>query len=115
MPLPPRPIPKTTLGRLHKTLDTPKVQEQNVLFNTNIACYAARTNAAGLRVALETLKVSSRQVADWLGVSTRAVDMWLSGEREVPSPVAAYLNLVLSLPKALLTKELIRLKKEPEM
>ena len=23
MPLPQRPIPKTTLGRLHKTLDTP--------------------------------------------------------------------------------------------
>ena len=68
-----------------------------------------------LRGVLKTLEISSSQLADLLTVTTRAVDMWLSGEREVSGPAEAYINLLVSLPKALFAKELTRLKKEPEM
>ncbi len=38
------------------------------------------------------------------------MNLWATGEREVPGPVAAYLRLLLSLPPALLAKEISKLK-----
>jgi len=71
--------------------------------------------AAELRSALETLQLPQSQLAVLLDVSARAVGMWLSGEREIPGPVVAYINLLLSLPRALCVKEIARSRKEPEV
>src|SRR6266849_10696726 len=71
--------------------------------------------AADLRTVIETLQVSQNQLAELLGVKTRAIGMWLAGERDIPGPVEAYFRLLLSLPKAICAKELERSRKEPEM
>jgi hypothetical protein len=71
--------------------------------------------AAELRTVIEALQVSQIQLAESLGVTARAIGMWLGGEREIPGPVAAYLRLLLSLPRALCVKELERSRREPEM
>jgi hypothetical protein len=68
-----------------------------------------------LKAALETLELPQNQLAALLGVTTRAVGMWANGEREIPGPVAAYVNLLVSLPRAISTKELARRREEPEM
>ena len=70
---------------------------------------------AELKAALEALQLPQNQLAALLGVTTRAVGMWVNGERDIPGPVSAYLNLLLSLPKALCVKELTRPREEREM
>ena len=50
--------------------------------------------AAELRAALQTLNLNQCQLADLLGVTRRAVQYWVSSERAVPGPVAAYVCLL---------------------
>jgi transcriptional regulator with XRE-family HTH domain len=69
-------------------------------------------NASELRNALMELGLGQAQFARLVEVTPRAVSLWLAGEREIPGPVEAYLNLLSSLPKALFVKELARLKQE---
>ena len=71
--------------------------------------------AAELRSLLKPMQLGQNQLAALLGVTTRAVGMWVNGEREVPGPVAAYVNLLRSLPRSLFEKELNRLENEPEL
>jgi DNA-binding transcriptional regulator YiaG len=94
-----------SLQQEHIVLDR---QEQDVLpFELVVAIE--------LKAALDTLELPQIQLAALLGVTTRAVGMWVNGEREIPGPVAAYINLLLSLPKAICVKELTREREEPEM
>lgn len=64
------------------------------------------------KAALDDLQLRQNQAAELLGVTTRAVGMWVNNEREIPGPVAAYLTLLLSLPGALRAKELARHRKD---
>src|SRR5438128_378669 len=68
--------------------------------------------AIRLRTTLMSLGVNQAQFADFIKVSPRALGFWLSGEHEVPGAVAAYLNLVMSLPPAMLAREAARMRKE---
>lgn len=69
-------------------------------------------SASELRVTLATLGLSQVDLARLLGVTARAVNLWATDERGVPGPAAAYLRLLLGLPKALQAKELARLNQE---
>jgi DNA-binding transcriptional regulator YiaG len=55
-------------------------------------------NAAELRSILSALGLSQVDLARLILISPRAVNLWATGERVVPGPVAAYLRLILSLP-----------------
>ena len=67
---------------------------------------------ADLRLTLDVLSLSQVDLARLIGISSRAISLWLSGEREVSGPAAAYVTLLLSLPRALQAKEISRIRKE---
>jgi transcriptional regulator with XRE-family HTH domain len=67
-------------------------------------------NANELRNNLEALGISQVDFARLISVSQRSISLWLSGERDVSSPAAAYLRLLMSLPSALQLKELSRIR-----
>jgi hypothetical protein len=69
-------------------------------------------NADELRQSLSSLAITQLDLARLLGVTSRAVSLWATDERGVPGPAAAYLRLLLALPKALQAKELATLKQE---
>jgi DNA-binding transcriptional regulator YiaG len=69
-------------------------------------------NGSELRTILEAFGLSQADFAKLISVSTRAVSLWLSGEREVSGPAAAYLRLLESLPAALQVKEITRIKEK---
>jgi len=71
--------------------------------------------AAELRATLGTLDLRQLQAARLLGVTIRAVGMWINEEREVPGPVAAYFNLLMSLPVALRAREFARIQENVEV
>lgn len=50
-----------------------------------------------LRDSLAAIALQPLDLATLLEVTPRAVSMWLGGERSVPGPVAAYLDLLLSV------------------
>jgi hypothetical protein len=58
---------------------------------------------------MSTIGVGRQELAKLLDVTPRAVNMWCAGDREIPGPVTAYLNLLQSLPNALIARELDRL------
>lgn len=64
-----------------------------------------------LRAALEEMDIKPRELATLLGVTARAVNMWLDGTRKVPGPVWAYLRLLRRLPPRLRQSELVTLRK----
>lgn len=72
-------------------------------------------NGKQLADSLTDLDLSKSDLATLLGVTPRAVNLWLSGEREIPGPAIAYLRLLHSLPKALQVQELMRFKQEHKM
>jgi len=47
---------------------------------------------------LKQLGLSQRDLADLLDVTMRSVSYWITGERRVPGPVAAFLRLFAQLP-----------------
>jgi predicted transcriptional regulator len=61
---------------------------------------------------LTDLGLSTAEFAGLVGVTPRAVNLWISGERELPGPVMAYLRLFTSLPKAAREQELASLRDE---
>jgi hypothetical protein len=65
--------------------------------------------------ALRDLSLSKPELARLIGVTARAVNLWSSGERDIPGPAIAYLRLLQSLPKALRTQELARINQENHM
>ena len=69
-------------------------------------------NSKDLRAALAALGLSQGALARLLGVTTRTVNFWAVEDRALPGPVAAYLQLLHSLPKTLQAKELARLNME---
>jgi hypothetical protein len=71
--------------------------------------------AADLRATLGTLDLRQHQAARLLGVTIRAVGMWINEEREIPGPVAAYFNLLISLPVALRAREFARIQENAEV
>lgn len=69
-------------------------------------------NGHDLRSIIEELGISQAELSRLIEVTPRAVSLWLSEEREVAGPVAAYLRLLASLPRSLQVKELARIRKE---
>ncbi len=59
-----------------------------------------------VRIALDSLGLSSPDFAKLVGVTPRAVSLWLASQREVPGPVRAYARLLLSLPPHLRRAEI---------
>lgn len=59
-----------------------------------------------LKQALTDLSLRQATLARLLGVTPRAVTLWLAGERSVPTPVASYLRLFKLLPPSLRQAEL---------
>ena len=75
-----------------------------------------RMQNTNLANRLTDLGLSTVEFARLVGVTPRAVNLWISGEREVPGPVMAYLRLFASLPKAAQAQELANLRDEdPKM
>jgi transcriptional regulator with XRE-family HTH domain len=66
------------------------------------------------RQTLKALGLSVPELAKLLGVTDRAVNMWLSNSRSVPGPVLSYLRLFSQLPKAAQAQELARARQEDE-
>jgi transcriptional regulator with XRE-family HTH domain len=69
-------------------------------------------NGHDLRSRLEELGISQAELSRLIEVTPRAVSLWLSEEREVAGPVAAYLRLLTSLPRSLQAKEFARIRKQ---
>lgn len=69
-------------------------------------------DSAELRTSLADLGITQADFARLLGVTTRAVAMWMSDERPVPGPVVGYLRLMQVLPPNLRQIELNRLKQK---
>lgn len=65
-----------------------------------------------LTQVLEELKLSKSDLASLIGVSPRAINMWLAGERGVPSTVEAYLSLLAAVPDNLRAKTVAQLRQE---
>ena len=59
-----------------------------------------------VRITLDTLGLSSADFARLVGVTPRAVSLWLGSQREIPGPVRAYARLLFSLPPSLRRAEI---------
>ena len=66
----------------------------------------------GLAERLSDLGLSTLEFARLVGVTPRAVNLWINGDREIPGPVRAYLRLFASLPKAAQAQEVASLRDE---
>lgn len=64
-----------------------------------------------LKVLLTGLGLSQADFARLVGVTPRAVNLWMAGDRAIPGPAHAYAQLLGALPPNLLQVELDRLKK----
>jgi transcriptional regulator with XRE-family HTH domain len=67
-----------------------------------------KMTASMLRTSLSRLGLSQVQLARLLGVTTRAISLWLGEQRAVPPPVDAYLRLLAAVPEAIRLAELQR-------
>src|SRR6266436_3751706 len=63
-----------------------------------------------LRSALAEMGLGQSELARLIGVTSRAVSLWLSGDRAIPGPAEAYIRLFRVLPPGLRQIELNRLK-----
>lgn len=70
------------------------------------------TSSDSLRKTLTQLGLSQVELATLLGVSPRTVNLWVTGQRAVPGPAAAYLRLFMSIPRNLQALELSLITKE---
>lgn len=57
--------------------------------------------AAQLRETLDRLGLNQLEAASILRVDGRTVRRWIAGDREIPGPVVAFLELLESCPAAL--------------
>ena len=53
-----------------------------------------------LRFALVELGITQTQLARLIGITPRAISLWLGSERGIPGSVEAYLRLMVSLPQS---------------
>lgn len=65
-----------------------------------------------LRAVLQELELTQADFARLIGVTLRAVTLWVAGERAIPGPVDAYVRLFQFLPPNLRQIELNRLKQK---
>jgi transcriptional regulator with XRE-family HTH domain len=65
--------------------------------------------SSNLRLILGELGLAQTELARLIGVTPRAVSLWLKGDREIPGPVEAYLNLLAKLPIGIRQTELARI------
>ena len=63
-----------------------------------------------LKAILEQIGISQADLADLVKVTTRAVNLWMTGSRSIPGPLAAYVRLLASLPMGMQQAELARLQ-----
>jgi DNA-binding transcriptional regulator YdaS (Cro superfamily) len=63
-----------------------------------------------LRAFLTTLNLTQADFARLIGVTARGVNLWMTEERAIPGPVAAYARLLAVLPEDLRQDEFNRLK-----
>jgi hypothetical protein len=66
--------------------------------------------ASVLRVSLERMHVTQVEFSRLVGVTPRAVALWLAGDRAIPGPVAAYVRVFKQLTRAGRIRELHRLR-----
>jgi transcriptional regulator with XRE-family HTH domain len=59
-----------------------------------------------LKTRIQELGISQKDLARLVGVTARAVNLWMTGTRSVPPPVSAYLRLLASLPTGMQQAEL---------
>lgn len=64
------------------------------------------------RALLQGLKLTQADFARLIGVTPRAVNLWMADERAIPGPAAAYARLLNVLPAELRQDEFNRLKQE---
>lgn len=64
-----------------------------------------------LRATITELGLSQAEFARLVGVSSRAVTLWLVEERKIPGPVEAYVRLLFSGPASLRQAEVAKSKK----
>lgn len=55
---------------------------------------------------IDKIGLSPTDFSKLVGVTPRAVSLWLNGQREIPGPVYAYVRLLLSLPPHLRRREI---------
>ena len=67
-------------------------------------------DANGLRQVLGEIGIGQADLARLIGVTTRAVALWIAGERPVPGPVEGYLRLLGQASPSVRQSELNRLK-----
>ncbi len=67
-------------------------------------------DSAALRAFLVMTGLSPGEFARLVDVTPRAVTMWLSGERAVPGPAAAYARVFAGMPPTARYSELVRIK-----
>ncbi|MFZ0607656.1 MAG: hypothetical protein WAM75_08275 [Xanthobacteraceae bacterium] len=63
-----------------------------------------------LRVALSSVGVTQTEFARLIGVTPRAVSLWMVGDRAIPGPVEAYAKLLQTLTPAQRQVEIAKLK-----
>ncbi len=68
-----------------------------------------------LRAVVERLELSQADLAKLLEVTPRSVNLWATGQRAVPGPVAAYLRIFEMVPQPFRDAELARIRKEEPM
>ena len=69
-------------------------------------------NNEELKKRLQDLQLSQAELARLIGITSRAVNLWMTDERAVPGPVESYLRLLQLLPIQLRQVELARLKQK---
>lgn len=65
-----------------------------------------------LKVILGQIGISQADLAHLVGVTPRAVSLWMTGSRSIPGPLAAYARLLASLPLGMQQAELANLSEE---
>jgi len=63
-----------------------------------------------LKICLAALGISQVELSRLIGVTARAVSLWMTGDRAIPGPAQAYVRLLQTLPMSLRQIELNRLK-----
>lgn len=81
---------------------------QNVVFSVNMNIM----NCDDLRSMLVELNLTQADFARLIGVTLRAVTLWLADERAIPGPVDAYVRVLRLLPSNLRQIEFNRLKQK---
>ncbi len=69
-------------------------------------------NSDELRKQLRDFQLSQADLARLIGITSRAVNLWMTDERAVPGPVEGYLRLLQLIPIQLRQIELARLKQK---